>query len=231
MILGHILYAFIIGAFTAKTFEHLSAKWFCDYGEAVSEKHLKQNRHLNTKQVLIFAAIIAGAEGLYCCFSKESYWLNKLSFSLTIAVLLLIALSDVIYNIIPNELLAIALLFSLPIAFKNGYMQPITGLLVGGGLLFAVFFIASKLLKKEAMGFGDVLLSALCGFVCGAMGYIIVIFTAVLSAAIVFIVLIAVKKIDKDKPQPFGPFLVTGLILTLCFWPYWQILLQAYFYI
>lgn len=231
MISSHIFLGFVYGVLAAKAYEHMPAKWFCDYGESPGERHSKQSRHLSVLKVMLFALITSGATAAFAYFSNNDSWLNIVSFSLTAAVLLLIALSDIKFNIIPNELLAITLLFGLPLAFRNGYMQPLTGFLVGGGVLFAIFFISSKLLKKEAMGMGDVLLSALCGLLCGAAGYIIVIFTAVFSAALVFTVLLIAKKINKDEPQPFGPFLIAGAIFTLCFWPFWQALLQAYFYL
>lgn len=222
--------SFLLGIVAESMFPKLPAKWLCDYNELPSEMHKPENRKLSFKAALLCGVICGIAMFTFMHFMSGLDWIIYASFGLIVPTLLVVAICDMRFGIIPNELLILSSILGIPVAFRNGYLPPVLGTLIGGGLIFAILFIASKLFKKEAMGFGDVLLSALCGYLCGVEGYVVVIFTAVIIAAIVFTILLIFKKIDKDTPQPFGPFLVAGVALALCFFPFWQTLLQTYLY-
>ena len=112
-----------------------------------------------------------------------------------------------------------------PFWLNSGRLYPfynaVIGLLVGGGILYLIGLIAKLILKKEAMGGGDVkLLAAMGTFI----GYKLVILTLILASFVGSIVgamvLIQAKKKDKEATSfghyiPFGPYLAMGAIIAL----------------
>jgi leader peptidase (prepilin peptidase)/N-methyltransferase len=100
----------------------------------------------------------------------------------------------------------------------------IAGLIVGSGLLLWIALPAEALLKKEAMGFGDVKLIGAIGAFCGWRGAVFSVF----GGAIVGALGIAVHLLWKNRPGqakpagaaspwglrvPFGPMLSIGAAL------------------
>lgn len=91
---------------------------------------------------------------------------------------------------------------------------------VFGGLLFLIFHYGSILIiKREALGFGDVKLVAACGLLLGWKSLLLAI---LISSVIASIVLLAVRKKRNDgkfTEYPFAPFLVFGMTFAMFFGP------------
>lgn len=100
-----------------------------------------------------------------------------------------------------------------------GFLMSVISAVAAGGVLFLIGEIAGKILKKEAMGFGDVKLLALIGAFIGWKLTAICIFFASLSGAIVGMSLIASKKVEWQSRIPFGPYIVLGALISY-FWGY-----------
>ena len=77
--------------------------------------------------------------------------------------------------------------------------------------------IATKVLKKEAMGFGDVKLLAMIGAFIGLELTAVCLFFASLIGAIVGVSLISLKKVEWQSRIPFGPYIVLGALISY-FW-------------
>lgn len=97
-----------------------------------------------------------------------------------------------------------------------GFWAALKGVLLGGGFLYAVGTIAEWILKKEAMGGGDVKLLAAIGAVIGWRGVLWTIFVSSLVGAVVGIVIRARKG---EELIPYGPFLAFGAFLYLFIGP------------
>ena len=85
---------------------------------------------------------------------------------------------------------------------------------LGGGIGFGIALLVS-LLSRGGMGFGDVKMAALMGFV---VGYPLIFFTLILSAiigGIIAVALLASRKRKRKEGIPFGPALSAGTIVTL----------------
>lgn len=122
------------------------------------------------------------------------------------------------YRIIPDEItlpgMALGLIASLAFpqlhgeaAHLGGLWKSFLGLLVGGGFLWAVGSVAEKILKKEAMGGGDVKLLGLIGAVLGVQA---VFWTIFVSSVIGSVVGIYYRLRRGDEAIPFGPFLAVA---------------------
>lgn len=109
------------------------------------------------------------------------------------------------------------------IFFLDGIQGAIVGLqgaFVGSGLILWVALVAETLLRKEAMGFGDVKLMGAIGAFCGWQGAVFAFFGgAVLGCLLLLVCLPFVNrnKSDEGNRIPFGPALAAGAVLYLLF--------------
>jgi leader peptidase (prepilin peptidase) / N-methyltransferase len=97
----------------------------------------------------------------------------------------------------------------------RGLFSALVGLAVGGGIIWLIRLIGGAVLKREAMGFGDVTLMAMIGAFVGWQPVLIVFFMAPFVGAVVGLlqwILIG------ENVIPFGPFLCLGALATLVFW-------------
>ncbi|MGE5194719.1 MAG: prepilin peptidase [Deltaproteobacteria bacterium] len=88
----------------------------------------------------------------------------------------------------------------------------LAGIVVGGGIIWAVRIVGHWALKREAMGFGDVVLMAMIGSFLGWQGTLIVFVLSLLAAVVVAIPL---WLIWRDHELPYGPYLSLGSLLLL----------------
>ena len=130
---------------------------------------------------------------------------------------------DMRYRIIPDEITLPAIVIGLAVSgvfpdihgqttHWGGFLASLKGLLLGGGFLYAVGTIAEWILKKEAMGGGDVKLLAAIG---AALGWRAVLWTVFVSALVGSVVGITEKYVLRkgDGYVPYGPFLAFGAFL------------------
>jgi len=100
------------------------------------------------------------------------------------------------------------------------------GVLIGSGLLFWIAMLSSAVLKKEAMGLGDVKFIGAIGAFCGWRGILVSIFggalLGVIIISLIFLFKLCFNKKNSDTsslshPIPFGPMLaLAGLLYFAC---------------
>ena len=97
--------------------------------------------------------------------------------------------------------------------------QSLCGIAIAGGGLYLLGWTATKLLKKDAMGFGDVKLLAGYGALMGATGAIETLIVASLLGVLVMVPYqkIAAHKNEENGQIPFGPFLAVAAPF-MCLW-------------
>lgn len=93
----------------------------------------------------------------------------------------------------------------------------LSGALVGFLFLFGTRQIATQLLKKEALGLGDIKLICAVGLWLGWQGVFLTVVFSSLLGSIVSVSLILSKKLSRRDSVPFAPFLSFGAFLTLFF--------------
>ncbi|MDO4558122.1 MAG: A24 family peptidase, partial [Planctomycetia bacterium] len=95
------------------------------------------------------------------------------------------------------------------------------GLGVGGGLVWYVRTVGQWVLRREAMGFGDVTLMAMLGVWFGWQGAIVIFMLAAIFGLLFGILVVIVQK----RPMPYGPFLAMAATVLLFRWPgFWRTL-------
>lgn len=91
----------------------------------------------------------------------------------------------------------------------------VIGLVLGGGLIWAVRIVGALALRKEAMGFGDVTLMAMIGTFLGWQSTLIVFF---LSPAAALFVAGTQWIITRRRDIAFGPYLCLAAVFVIVVW-------------
>lgn len=127
------------------------------------------------------------------------------------ASLLVITVADFKYEIIPDSMVVTLLLasvgfhlFSQTLTYSNIVMG------VGAGLFFLLLWIGTR---GAGMGFGDVKLSAVLGFLFGYPLAIVALYVAFLTGALLGVILILTGKKGLKSHISFGPFLIFGALV------------------
>lgn len=153
-------------------------------------------------------------------FLKFGLTLKFLTFFIFTAVLIVITFIDLDHQIIPDVISLPGIpIFCLAAIFlvKIPWMEALIGLLIGGGVLFAIAFVYELLTKREGMGGGDIKLLAMIGAFLGWKSLIFILLFSSFSGAIIGITAMIIKKQDMKYAIPFGPFLSVAAIA----YPFW----------
>lgn len=137
-------------------------------------------------------------------------------------LLLMIPMSiiDIKHYIIPDQFTLPFILTGLAMSFLPSDISPVNslfGIAAGGGTLFLIGVLGSWILKKEAMGGGDVKLMAAFGALFGWQDAILSIILAAFLGSISGIGMMFLKKTSLDQKIPFGPFLAGGIWISVLF--------------
>ena len=201
----------------------MPAKCFCDYDETPDHRH---DAPRAGKWALLVSALVLAA--VYpVLYNRFGLGIQSVCLCLFSTVLVMIALSDIRFCIIPDELIIAGCLLATIGAFPGilsgetwgEKLSPIFGAAVGAGIILAVNGLGHILYKKDALGMGDLKLMAICGIACGAAGTAISMLVGIFAAGFWFAFGIILKRIRSEAYMPLGPFLIFGTLFTLCFRP------------
>ncbi len=166
---------------------------------------------------LFFVEVAIGALYMYLLylFLHMTIGAYELGYLLIVLPLFIgIFLSDLIYGIIPDELLIVITSVTVLYFFLFAQILIIPSFITA--IISLVFFLVLFFITSgRGMGFGDVKLAFVIGLFLGFPNAAIGIYLAFLTGALVSLILIAWgrKKLKKDT-IPFGPFLVTAAIFS-----------------
>ena len=171
---------------------------------------------------------------MYYRFGLTLEFLLALAF---VAVLVPIFVIDAQHYIIPNTLIVTGLILGFVIVCAIAYQRAdvwyllvrLIGAVAGGMALWLVAVIGSAVLRKTAMGGGDIKLMALNGLFLGAWPELaMVIAFSAFSGAVVGTVLIISGIKDRQSPIPYGPFLAGAAVIVLLWGDnLWRMYLQS----
>ena len=122
-----------------------------------------------------------------------------------------VALYDARWRRIPNRAVYPALAAALALAFLRPdgtwWSFVLAGFLAGG------LFLLLGLVSAGAMGMGDAKLAALIGLMAGWPAVLVALFVAFLTGALAGLFLMAVGRLGRREPFPFGPALAVGALV------------------
>lgn len=149
----------------------------------------------------------------------ESSPVYAMAVMLASSLLLCIAFID-LETMYIHDILVALLLIPIAMAALSGYSASLWsrlfGLGIGGGGFALVYLAAKLLLKKEGMGFGDVLLMAAVGAFLGWKATLFAILVGSLCGCLVLLPMRFAQK-DAQREFPFAPFLVVGALAAIFF--------------
>lgn len=132
-----------------------------------------------------------------------------------ISLLVIITVSDLAYMIIPDKILIIFASVFLVLQLAVGdrqWLDILLGAIIGFGLLLLI-----ALVSNGGMGGGDIKLFALLGFILGVKLVIVAFFFSVIYGALIGMLLMFVRVVEKRRPVPFGPFIAAGALTAYYF--------------
>ena len=137
-----------------------------------------------------------------------------------IAALVVITFIDIDHYIIPD----VISLPGIPVGVIAAFFLPdmtvkasILGLLLGGGILYAVAWTYELLAHKEGMGGGDIKLLAMIGAFVGWKGVLVTLFTGSIVGTLIGGAVMLYTRSSLKLKIPFGPFLAIGALAHIFF--------------
>jgi leader peptidase (prepilin peptidase)/N-methyltransferase len=218
----------VIGALAGLVFRVIPVSWLLDYGDE-DASFAKKAQLSFTFFPGILLLMLADAFLFWC--SRLIIGMDPLlPVVLYIAQpLLLIIIADLKTRIIPDQfILALIpggmLLWAVD-GFKGssgwwiGLLLRLLAGLLGGLVLWGCGWLAGKLMKREAMGMGDVKLLAACSFISGLNDLPFLFCLSFLLAALVAIPVLVSRLWRRDaSPEiAFGPYIALATLLLLLF--------------
>jgi len=159
-------------------------------------------------------------EATMAVLSALVYYRFGLSFALLYyfvfcAALLVIIFIDIHHQIIPDSISLPGIVLGFAGSFANPmvtWQQSGLGVLMGGGLLYAVAFGYYAVTKREGMGGGDIKLLAMIGAFLGWQSLLYVVFVSSLTGSLVGVAAMCKQKKGGQTRIPFGPFLAVAAL-------------------
>jgi len=211
-----IIAGVIAGNGAVVAFNRMPASWLCDYNEEpegeLKQRDVQRIKSYPWKAAFSMLFVIVGIkmavyDWQYATAALVSMW-----------ALLIIALADQKYMIIPDQFVILLALSAFGYApYYNSFLSPLYGALIGGGCMLFIGFVGKLIFKKEAVGFGDVKLFAATGLITGPVGVCLILAASSFLSCVVFGVKLIRKKIKRADVLPLGPFIAISTAVYLVF--------------
>lgn len=148
-------------------------------------------------------------------FSGHSltYALSLLSAGIVAAAFIVILVADIKYQLIPDTAVLGLLIAGLMrvLLIPENWMSHVASGLIGGSIFLFLWWVT----RGRGMGFGDVKLAAVLGFLLGHPGTIIAFYIAFLTGALAGVILIIGGRARMKSKIAFGPFLIIGAAVAI----------------
>jgi len=130
-------------------------------------------------------------------------------------ILIVLFAIDLEHHLLPNiiTLPGIAAGLAFSVVTDPGWLDALIGIVVGGGLLWAVAEIYYRVRGEEGLGMGDVKMLAMIGAFVGWKLTLVTLMMASFSGSILGVFLIATRRGGMKYALPFGTFLAMGAAL------------------
>lgn len=183
---------------------------------------------------------IFGGLGFMCAYLQygDSYKNLPIFIALMLLVFLFLIMAGIdhethdIYNItlILFAVIAVFIAAYRVLVFDSSIWNHIGGAALGFGFFGAIKLIAKLVLKKDALGTGDIYLVGIGGLMVGAFPLLLAIMFSTLLGSIIEIIKIRTSKTQREAEIAFGPYLLLGIGFMAIYGEaimkfYWEVLL------
>ncbi len=130
-------------------------------------------------------------------------------------LLLVLFAIDLEHHLLPNVLTLPGIVIGFAFSFfgEPGWMSSLIGILVGGGVLYAIAEGYYRIRHEEGLGMGDVKMLAMIGAFLGWKLTLVTLMMSSIAGSIVGVGLIAAQRGGMKYALPFGTFLAMGAVL------------------
>lgn len=151
-------------------------------------------------------------------YSPDDNYLIKYAYLGIISTSIVIFFADLKYHLIPDQVQIALFVFSLVLLPIHGFIPQIfVNRVVAAILVMTPIYFLHLITRGKGMGFGDVKLAFVIGFLLGVKGGLLGLYFAFITGAIVGLILLVLGKKGLKSRIAFGPFLVLGMLIML-FW-------------
>jgi leader peptidase (prepilin peptidase)/N-methyltransferase len=145
-------------------------------------------------------------------------WLlaSRLVFATALIVLFMI---DLEHQLLPNVITLPGIVAGFVFSFvaPPGPANSAFGILVGGGVLYAIAAAYYLFRKEEGMGMGDVKMLAMVGAFLGWRAVLLTLVLSSFAGAVIGMVMMGLQKGTMRYALPFGTFLAVGALIAMLF--------------
>jgi len=173
--------------------------------------------HTKIKWIYVLSEIFTGLLFLFPVwfYGIEGFTSGEIFISWTfLSLLIIISVSDIYYQLILDKVLLFfsGLFIVLYIIYpKYSLFSGLIGAGFGFIVLYGIGLLGQFLLKKEALGGGDIKLYAVIGFILGINNTLLSLFLAAIFALVFMLFFMK----DREKPLSFGPFIALASYICL----------------
>ena len=157
--------------------------------------------------VEVLTAIMFGAAWWF--YGPSVLLVSRLIFGCALIVLFAI---DLEHHLLPNAITLPGIVAGFILSFftEPGWVSSLVGILVGGGLLYAIAEAYYRVRHEEGLGMGDVKMLAMVGAFIGWQLTFLTLMMASVAGSVIGIGLIVTKRGGMKYALPFGTFLALG---------------------
>lgn len=125
------------------------------------------------------------------------------------------AVFDGILKEVPLAVVWLGILTALLLRLE-GAMGEVSWLAAGLSLIPGIMFWMLGFISKEKVGYGDGWVLLMIGLFLGARRCFLILLTGLAAESFLVLVLLAFRKIHRDREVPFVPFLLLGMGVVVC---------------
>ncbi len=166
---------------------------------------------------LLFIIVLISPINFYLELPFVVYLLISAIFLTTLIIQFLF---DIKYLYLPSSVTYFGSLSAVLINLLYGFyyenslfFSNLLGSITGVTIFTIIYLLGNFLYKKEVLGLGDIKLIGMVGLWIGLKGILLTIYLSFLSAGILCLFLLLLKKIKKGSIIPFGPFIIISSLL------------------
>ncbi|MBQ1391183.1 MAG: prepilin peptidase [Firmicutes bacterium] len=218
--LAAVVIGIIEGNGAVYLFNRLPAAWLTEYGEEpapeLKDRDTQRLKSMPWKYLFSIGFVILN---IRLVMDDPQFALGA---SLAVFLLLLLAVSDRKYRILPDQLILLLAVTSLGfLPYHSGLKEVLLGGAVGFGITGGLALIGYLAYHRDTLGGGDVKLFTALGLICGPWGVLFVFVASTLLAAAHFVALMARGKLRATDSKPLAPYIAVSAAAYLVF--FWDL--------
>ncbi len=205
----------VLGNGAVYIFNHLPGKWLVDYGEEPDEEllHPTMQRVRSIPWKYVFTGLFI-ALGIYLGIRD---WIYAIPAIFAIWLLLEMAIADIKYMVVPDQLILLLLVVAIGFIPEHGIKDMLLGAGLGLVALGLMALLSKIIYKKPGIGGADVKLYVTLGLIAGTLGIIEIFVISTLISAIHLIILLAKKKVTLKDKRPMIPYIAIAATVYIVF--------------